>query len=272
MINVIKYSLVRIIEKYPIFHTLIYNNIDKFKFLFPHEKDYLGLKLIFNSNFQGDFLDIGGNIGLSTIGFRSLGFKKNKIYIFEPNTKNCQNKLSLLKRKDKKIFILNFGLSSKNKNINLYTPIYKKKSFHFLSSSDKSYVTSKLKYHYREKYQNFKLTAQKIKLKKFDSLKKKINPKFIKIDVEGHDHEVIKGMMISIKKNLPVILIEYNKENFFEIYKLLKKIYNSYLYDINLNKLIMLNKKQIKLLVNGKMKKNFYLGQRNIFFLPKLQK
>ena len=72
--------------------------------------------------------------------------------------------------------------------------------------------------------------------------------------------------MISIKKNLPVILIEYNKENFFEIYKLLKKIYNSYLYDINLNKLIMLNKKQIKSLINGKMKKNFYLGQRNIFF------
>ena len=34
--------------------------------------------------------------------------------------------------------------------------------------------------------------------------------------------EVIKGMMISIK-NLPVILIEYNKENFFEIYKLFKE-------------------------------------------------
>ena len=31
-------------------------------------------------------------------------------------------------------------------------------------------------------------------------------------------------------------------------------------------------KKQIKSLVIGKMKKNFYLGQRNIFFLPKLQK
>ena len=72
--------------------------------------------------------------------------------------------------------------------------------------------------------------------------------------------------MISIKKNLPVILIEYNKENFFEIYKLLKKIYNSYLYDINLNKLIMLNKKQIKSLVNGKMKKTLPWTKKYIFF------
>ena len=26
-----------------------------------------------------DFIDVGGNIGLSTIGFRELGFKNNKI-------------------------------------------------------------------------------------------------------------------------------------------------------------------------------------------------
>ena len=46
---------------------------------------------------NGDILDIGGNIGLSTIGFRSLGFKKNKIFIFEPNFE-CLKKLRHVQR------------------------------------------------------------------------------------------------------------------------------------------------------------------------------
>lgn len=272
MIKIVKYSLVRIIEKYPLFHSIIYNNIDKLKFLFPHEKDYLGLKLIFPTTFDGDILDVGGNIGLSTIGFRSLGFKKNKIYIFEPNKRNCQQKLSLLKKNDKKISLMNFGLSSNNKTIKLYTPVYKKKIFHFLSSSNKNYIKNKLKYHYTRQHKNFNFLSQKIKLKKFDSLSMNIRPKFIKIDVEGHDHEVLKGMIKSIKKNLPVLLIEYNKENFFKVFKILGQLYNVCEYDINKNKLYKLKKSKINILLSGKLKNNFYLGQRNIYFLPKLKK
>ena len=46
----------------------------------------------------------------------------------------------------------------------------------------------------------------------------KINykPKFIKIDVEGHDFEVLKGMKKNIKKNKPIILVEFNKNNFLK--------------------------------------------------------
>ena len=38
---------------------------------------YFGLKNIFSPKFTGDFLDIGGNYGQSTVSFRKLGFKKN---------------------------------------------------------------------------------------------------------------------------------------------------------------------------------------------------
>ena len=47
MINLIKYSLVRVIENFPSIHTIIYNNINRFNFLFPHEKDFYGLNNIF---------------------------------------------------------------------------------------------------------------------------------------------------------------------------------------------------------------------------------
>ena len=93
MLKKLKYFLIRLIEKNSFIHLLVYNNISHFSFLFPHDKDYLGIKLLFKRNINKNFLDIGGNIGLSTIGFRSLGFKKNRIYIFEPNTLFCKKYL-----------------------------------------------------------------------------------------------------------------------------------------------------------------------------------
>ena len=63
----------------------IYNHLEKFNFLFPHDKDYNGIKLLFHKNEKRDFLDIGANIGLSTIGFREMGFKLNNIHLFEPD-------------------------------------------------------------------------------------------------------------------------------------------------------------------------------------------
>ena len=268
MITSLKYSLVRLIEKFPSIHTIIYNNIDKFYFLFPHEKDFYGLRDIFNRNHKGDFLDVGGNIGLSTIGFRSLGFVKNRIFIFEPNMKYCNDKLKLLKKNYKKIKIFPFGLSSKNKKLKLFTPIFNGKVFHFLSSSDKKYVIKKLQYHYQSKSKLFKLYKNKIFLKKYDDLKLKIKPTFIKIDVEGHDHEVILGMKKSIKKFNPVILIEYNPENFKNIYIQLKKSYKCYIFSIFQNKLINLSKKEMKQLLKGSNKSNFFLSNRNIYFMP----
>ena len=44
VLNIIKYKLVRLIESNPSLNLLIYNNIKYFKFLLPHEKDYLGMR------------------------------------------------------------------------------------------------------------------------------------------------------------------------------------------------------------------------------------
>ena len=85
MFSLVKHRLIKIIEKIPLIQVLVYNNLQYFKFLFPHDKDYYALNLLFNKNEKRIFLDIGGNIGLSTIGFRELGFKRNKIMIFEPD-------------------------------------------------------------------------------------------------------------------------------------------------------------------------------------------
>ena len=95
MLIKIKHELIKIIEKIPLIEIFVYNNIQYFKFLFPHEKDYFALKILFPPNEKRAFIDVGGNIGLSTIGFRELGFKKNKIYIFEPDKDLIESLINL---------------------------------------------------------------------------------------------------------------------------------------------------------------------------------
>ncbi len=98
MIIKLKHRLIKFIENLPLFQIFIYNNLKFFTFLFPHDKDYYALNLLFKKNEKKSFFDIGGNIGLSTIGFRELGFKNNKIYIFEPDKLLIKNYLLKIKK------------------------------------------------------------------------------------------------------------------------------------------------------------------------------
>ena len=112
MFVLIKHRLIKIIEKIPLLQVFVYNNLQYFKFLFPHDKDYYALRILFNKDEKRIFLDIGGNIGLSTIGFRELGFLKNKIIMFEPEPFFKNFNLEYLvgyftnKKKDIKSFLL----------------------------------------------------------------------------------------------------------------------------------------------------------------------
>lgn len=267
MIRTLKFIIVRLIELFPIIHTSVYNNIHKFPFLFPHEKDYYGLELLLDKKSKGDFLDIGGNIGLSSIGFRKLGFN-NKIHIFEP-TEYCQSKLLKIKEKLDSITIHKYGLSSKNKKIILYTPILNKKVYHFFSSSNKNYIKRRIKKLYKTSYQNFSFKKELCYFYKFENIKKEIKPNFIKIDVEGHDFEVIRGMMPTIRKFKPLILIEYNEENFKDIFKSLNNIYKFCIYSSKNHKIIKLNKETINKLIKKKISVNHFTREKNIFLLKK---
>jgi len=140
---------------------------------------------------------------------------------------------------------------------------------HFLSSFNKNYLLSIINQVYRYYRFLFKIKSQLLNLKKYDDLKLSIKPCFIKIDVEGYDHKVIKGMIKSIKKYKPLILVELNKENFFEINEILKKNYQPFLFFFDENKFLKINNKLIKdISKNFKRDFNFYMP-RNVYFIPK---
>ena len=162
MINFVKYRLIKFLEKIPFIQLLIYNNLIYFKFLLPHDKDYFALKLIFNKNEKNSFLDVGGNIGISTLGFRQLGFNKNDILIFEPDEYLFSKYLVKIRNKQKKIKIFNFGLSNKNQNLDLFRAFYQNIFIHFNNSFDLNYLKNKIKENYPENYKSFSYKKKKI--------------------------------------------------------------------------------------------------------------
>ena len=267
MIVYLKHQLVKVIEKIPLLQIFIYNNLEIFDFLLPHDKDYYALKLLFSVNERRSFLDIGGNIGLSSIGFRKLGYK-NTIHIFEPDKKLVSRNLLKIKKKYKNIKIHSVGLSNKNSFQNLYKAYYKNIYFHFNNSFDQKYIKQKLYENYGDKSKKFLIKSKKLSLKKFDNMKINDRVCFIKIDVEGLDHKVLYGMKNCIKKFLPVILVEYNYSNFSKIQNFLKKKYDCYFYDFKNNKLKKLSVHLIQKLKNGKILENiFKKNSVNLFFI-----
>ena len=102
-----------------------------------------------------------------------------------------------------------------------------------------------------------------MKKKKLDSIKLENKIGFIKIDVEGHELEVIEGALNTIKMNKPVLLIEieerHSKRMVNESIKYIKNIgYNCY-FEKN------------KELISVEKLKNIN-EEFNFFFLPNLTK
>ena len=146
---------------------------------------------------KGDYcFDIGANKGVYTYKFEQLTNSKN-IYAFEPIPENY----TFLKKMFTKCNIYSFALSDKTINSKFKIPITKKKILH---------TRGKLNFKIIEDNEiNYK--SINVKCITLDLFVKKENINridFLKIDVEGHELNVLKGAIKSIGKFHPIILIE----------------------------------------------------------------
>ena len=159
------------------------------------------------------FIDVGANIGNHSI-FYSKYFKK--ILSFEPS-KISFKVLSLNVENLKNIKIFNFGLS----NIS--------KKFYFDDKATKNVAGLKFK-----KKGKIPVKAEVFD-KKFKELK---NIDLVKIDVEGHELNVIEGMKKTLKNNSPLLIIEFDPFKYRNS-KLIRKIkkfgYQHIYYFVNTN-------------------------------------
>jgi len=156
-----------------------------------------------------DILDIGANIGYNTLMFSDYG----PVYAFEPlfhkvtimNVENNNLKNS--------VYVVPVALSDKNENKHMYFPKAVKQT------GLRNYGGSSI-----QKTEGMdESTKTEIECRRLDDIYKGVTS-VIKIDVEGHELEVLKGAENIIKKYMPMLLIEiFDFEN-NEVPKYLKSL------------------------------------------------
>ena len=185
-----------------------------------------------------DALDIGVYRGVYSYKL-SQHFKT--VHSFEPNPLLYPYLEKNLKKVIKNMILYNLALSDANGESELKLPIRSKSIFK--DNIEELFKLGAATMHPKNMIKNFKKVP--IKMKKLDDIE--INNKigFIKIDVEGHEKNVLKGGLNTIKKNKPILLIEIEEKhskqpvedtiNFMKTYNYKAYVYiNKKLVDFNL--------------------------------------
>ena len=159
------------------------------------------------------YVDIGTNVG-NYLEFMKKNFKTKKVFCFEPIESLTKELNPFLNKSKDKIF--NIALSDKEKKKTFYIyEIPSQSSFYKKSNTYKSIQKIKKKI--------------KIKTQTFDKIfNKNLKIDFCKIDAQGEDFKILKGMKYNLKKgNIKLLKIEIGFPLHYE------KVPNSYLDILN---------------------------------------
>ena len=173
-------------------------------------------------------LDCGANYGFYSLFAASIS-PLNRVIAFEASKQTCKEFTRNLEiNRSLNIKLENLGVSNSN---NKYLKFNESKKDWESSFSHNNFVSS---------------VSQKVRTIKIDDYlkNKKIKDYFLffKIDVEGNEFEVIKSALNIIKKNSPIIIIEFSKYNFLEKNENYK-FFNQFLKKFNYNIYSVNNKK-----------------------------
>ena len=139
--------------------------------------------------------DVGANIGHYTRILRDLVGAQGSLYAFEPNPINRKKLFANFASKN--VHLFEYALSNKEGEVD----------FHIDCRPGMDGLASSL-----VRLDNFPdIQTIKVKTTTIDTLCQKLNltPALLKIDVEGHEHEVIQGAEQLIKTSRPFIVFEF---------------------------------------------------------------
>lgn len=200
-----------------------------------------------------DALDIGVYRGVYSY---KLANHYNLVHSFEPNPLLFPYLEKNLKMIIKNINLYNIALSDKNGVTKLKLPLRSKSIFK--NNIEELYQLGAATIHSKNQFKEFKEVL--VEMKKLDDIRISNKIGFIKIDVEGHEMQVIQGAKNTIIMNMPVLLIEIEKKH---TKKPVEETIN-YIKKMGYDCFFVSNKKliSIKYLKDKKLENNYY-------FLPK---
>lgn len=165
--------------------------------------EYTELEIQLLRNFiKDDFIvyDIGANIGYHTVAFAK---HSKQVYAFEPNKKN----LRLLRDNTKQLDNVSiFDVACSDDNVDM-----------FVEDFDLDMPGNYGEMHMRD-------VGQSCKSLRIDDIADIYAPDLMKIDVEGHELQVLRGSMETINEYKPIIFYEAHGNDLDTIYDMLENI------------------------------------------------
>ena len=174
------------------------------------------LKKLYHQYNYEYFLDVGANCGYYCVKLSSE-FNKLKLIAFEPNKEaflKLSNTLDINLNLKERIKIHNFGLSNSSGQLEM-TSLEK---FGYLQSGGSTIIDKNKKKLIKTKIFScdFKIGSEVLNLKNKSIC--------IKIDVEGHEYQVIDGIKDLLKENKVIIQVEISEKNFEKMNAFLKDL------------------------------------------------
>ena len=164
------------------------------------------------------FLDVGANCGYYSLKI-AQDISSINIFSFEPNPEAyLKFSKSLLKnlKLSNNIKLENFGLSNENKKLKMQSMI----KFGYAQTGGSTVIKNNIKENHHEFYANFKIGDEILNLRKKNLA--------IKIDVEGHELNVLNGLKKTLDSNKCILQIEIFKNNFENVDNFLSSLGYNY--------------------------------------------
>lgn len=201
-----------------------------------HDTDFYGFTL--GSRRINTILDIGANLGQSIISFRIL-FPEATIHSYEANPILIGKLNSLASEVPGNIEINPYGLADKGGSFYLNIPYSNGEAFiEEASITDSYYELPWVKQKFLERGGLTRLEKVKCDLRVGDELK--LSPDLIKVDVEGAESMVLRGLKRTIERSKPIIMVE--NSDWHNVSTIMKSLgYVARRYDHDENKLLPMN-------------------------------
>jgi FkbM family methyltransferase len=166
----------------------------------PHEPDFAAFALF--PDRDGLFLDVGANLGNSALSFRLFN-KRSPILSIEPNPFH-ERDLRFVKRLIRNFDYSLFAAGETHGEATLHVPVYKGLAL----TGEASLLEPHARPWWAEEQgvQAVETRTLRVPVRPLDELE--LDPDFVKVDVEGAEESVLRGLARTLERARPILLLE----------------------------------------------------------------
>lgn len=212
----------RNVYAYQLFRTYV----GRLGFMLPLELDFHAFRVLPST--ARLFLDIGANDGISARSFRLFN-KTTPILSIEPNP--CHE--AALKRTKAALNSFDYGIvaaGERRGQLMLHTPVVRGIALSAYAALDRSEAERRVRHDMPSSARSLRFIETMVPVIPIDDMA--LTPDFVKIDVEGFELEVLRGMVATIERCRPIFMIERDPKNTAGIVELLRPYgYRPYAFD-----------------------------------------